>query len=101
MSPKEAFFLISKKNNIKNNKNLEKIIAQDAYYSFWYAKNILKTVFPAGEKTILTNSELSYHYADDIIKNIWPVAEDIISENIFFSCFNCLSCKINEAKRSF
>ena len=47
----------------------EPIIAKSPYYSYEYARNILKGPFPLGEKAIAKIAEYAYSYSEFILKN--------------------------------
>lgn len=60
----------------------EKVIAEDAHYSFNYAKNTLRrNRFPKGEPTVIADPDTAVDYAMHIIDGAWPEAEDSISKN--------------------
>jgi hypothetical protein len=47
---------------------LESIIANDPYYSYLYARDVIKGRWEGGEKSIATDSECCYRYAIDALK---------------------------------
>ena len=55
-------------NNPEELKKREGAIAKSAKYSYYYALNVLKTRFEAGEKAIATDVYYSYYYALKILK---------------------------------
>jgi hypothetical protein len=62
----------------KVSSELEDIIAQDHFYSYLYAHNVLKGPFVKGEDTIATNGYSSYHYAKFALKNRFKKGEPTI-----------------------
>jgi len=50
----------------------EPAISKDALYSFYYARNIIKGKFILGEPAISKDSEYSYLYAEDVIRGRLP-----------------------------
>ena len=63
----------------------ENLISQNAYYSYDYAKNVIKGRFELGEKAISQDAEFSYLYARDVIKGRFELGEKAISQN---SCYS-------------
>ena len=59
----------------------EPAIAQDAYYSYRYAFDVIKGRFIAGEPTISQHAEWAYNYAREIIKDRWVEAEPAIIQS--------------------
>jgi lambda repressor-like predicted transcriptional regulator len=60
---------------------LEDIIAQDTFYSYHYAHNVLKGPFPKGEDTIAKNVYYSYHYAHYVLEDPFPKGENAIARD--------------------
>jgi hypothetical protein len=56
----------------------EKIISTDLKYSYWYAKDVLKGRFEEGEKIITTDPYSSYYYAKEIIKSPFHLGHPVI-----------------------
>ena len=73
------------KNNPKELKKREGAIAQSAEYSYWYAADVLKERFEAGEEIIATNAQYSYWYALDVLKNRFEAGEEIIATDAWCS----------------
>ena len=69
------------KDNKGELKKREKYIAADAEYSYYYAKNVLKGAFPAGEAAISKSAEYSYMYAKYALKGPFPEGEAAIATN--------------------
>jgi len=61
----------------------EDIIAQDARFSYNYAKNILKGPFLKGENILSNDSNYAYLYARDVIRGPWSKGEDIIASDFW------------------
>jgi hypothetical protein len=61
----------------------EKLISQDAEYSFAYAKIVIKERFELGENAISQNAYWSYWYALDVIKGKLP--EDMHNKMIMLA----------------
>lgn len=57
----------------------EKIIATDPFYSYMYAKHILKSPFRLGEKAISCNCPYAYLYAKDVLKGRFLEGEKAIA----------------------
>jgi len=51
---------------------LEPFILKDAYWSYWYAKDVIKGRFISGEAVISKNARYSYWYALYVIKGRLP-----------------------------
>ena len=79
MTPKDAYEKCRKKD--KRILELEKIISTDSYYSYRYARDIIKEPFELGEDVISKDPQLSHCYARDIIGGPWKRGEDIISKD--------------------
>ena len=93
----QAYDILSGDPNHKDRESLEQIISQHTYYSFYYARQVLKARFhlgeaaisadawcssfyaidviggrfELGEAAIIKDSELSYLYAKDVLRCIW------------------------------
>ena len=65
---------------------LENIIAEDIYYSYYYAKDIIKDRFKKGENTIAQSPQYSYWYADEIIHGRFERGENKIAQDPYYSC---------------
>ena len=81
--PKWAFEYASEHGR---DKELEPTIAKDTYYSYYYAKEILKGRFELGEPAIAKNSFYSYSYAG-ILNGPFPLGEPVISKNETYSYY--------------
>jgi len=81
MTPEEAYDLG------KRIPELEPVISQDTFSSYWYALNVIKGKWKKGEPAISKNAQCSYYYARHIIKGRWELAEPTISKNAFYSCW--------------
>jgi hypothetical protein len=66
-------------NNCRVNLDNEKLIAIDGYYSYYYARDVLKCRFELGEKIITTDAYFSYCYARDVLKCRFELGEKIIT----------------------
>jgi hypothetical protein len=64
--------------NNKRELDLESIIASDAEYGYYYAKNIIGSRFIEAEKTIAQNAEWAYRYANDIIEGPFNLTHEFI-----------------------
>jgi len=64
---------------------LETLISQDARYSYWHAKHVIKGEFILAEPTISKDAYCSYRYARDIIKGRWELGEAAISQDSYIS----------------
>ena len=73
------------KYNIKNNPELEKIIATNAEYSYRYAHYVLKDRFKLGEPIIATDPWYSYEYALEVLHGRFYMGEKIIATSPEFS----------------
>lgn len=56
----------------------ERVILENPYQSYDYAKQIIKGRWPEAEQIIATSAEAAYYYAKDIIKERWPKGEAAI-----------------------
>jgi hypothetical protein len=63
---------------IEGGPDLEGIISIDPYYSYVYARDIIKGPFKKGEKVISTDIHHSYHYAVNVIKTAFPLCHQDI-----------------------
>ena len=59
---------------------LEYLVLQDAYYAFYYAKNVIKERWCKAEPIIMQDAYLAYKYACDVIKGRWSEAEPTIMQ---------------------
>jgi len=59
---------------------LEEILATDPFFSFLYAKNILRGRFEQGEATIAGHSSWAYQYCHCVIKGRWPQIEATLAK---------------------
>lgn len=66
-------------------KKREPAIAKDAYYSYIYARDVLKRRFPAGEPTIAKDSGFAYTYALFVVGGPWPEGEEAIAKDQGYS----------------
>ena len=57
---------------------LEKIIATNAQYSYWYASDIIKERWEEGEKIIAKDIYYSFFYAQHVIKGPFHLCHPII-----------------------
>ena len=64
--------------NNKREISLESIIASNAEYGYYYAKNIIGNRFIEAEKTIAQNAEWAYRYANDIIGGPFDLTHQFI-----------------------
>jgi len=70
MTPKEAY---EKSITLgKRIPKLEGIVLKDAYWSYWYAINVIKVRFILAEPAISKDACCSYCYARDVIKGRLP-----------------------------
>jgi hypothetical protein len=71
MTPREVYLICLGRK--KRSPDLEGIISIDPYYSYVYARDIIKGPFKKGEKVISTDIHHSYHYAVNVIKTAFPL----------------------------
>jgi hypothetical protein len=76
MTPEEAYEICYEEN--KRIPELENIIASSSYYSYKYARDVLKNRFKEGEKEISTAGNWSFGYAKNIIKAPFPLGHPAI-----------------------
>jgi len=88
MTPKEAYYKAKKSG--KRIPKLEPTISQDAYYSYCYAKILIKGRFILAEPTISKSAGYSYYYARNVIKGRFILGEPAISKNAYSSCLYAL-----------
>jgi hypothetical protein len=98
MTPKEACLKCSNEN--RRIPELEKLIATDPFYSYRYARNVIKGRFLQGEKVISTYPDYSYYYAVFVLKESFSLCHPIIfnSEyrNKYFSFLKSNNYDLNE-----
>lgn len=83
---------ISGKLNIRS-KLIEKAFSKDAYYSYRYSQDVLKSRFKLGEKIIAQSSQYSYLYAKIILKSRFKLGEKaIINDTTWNSIPNSSPC---------
>ena len=63
----------------------EQKIITDVVDTYYYAWNIIKGRFPAGEEIISNNAEYAYKYAANVIKGEFLAGEPAIAKSAFFS----------------
>lgn len=63
----------------------EPIIATSLYYSYHYAKDVIKGRFELGEPIILQNVDVTFRYAKYVINGRWEEGEPIIATSAEFS----------------
>jgi len=70
MTPEQAYY---KAENLgKRIPKLEPIICKEAFYSYYYAKDVIKGRFILGEPAISKDAYWSYCYAKNVIKGRLP-----------------------------
>ena len=69
------------RNNKEELKKREKYIAADAEYAFYYARDVLKGPFPAGEVAIARDAEYAKDYAEYVLKGPFPAGEAAIAKD--------------------
>jgi hypothetical protein len=77
MTPQEAYYRC--KNENCRIPELESIISINSYYSYLYARDVIKGRFIEGEKLIARDLYYSYCYAVQIIKGRWEECEKTIA----------------------
>ena len=75
------------KDNPEELKKRERAISMSAKYSYFYALNVLKTRFEAGEKSIATDAWCSYRYASDVLNGRFEAGEETIATDAWSSYF--------------
>ena len=61
-------------------KYLEDAIAKDAWYAYFYARDVLKGPFPLGEEAISKDPDYAHYYARHVLKSPFPAGEETIAE---------------------
>jgi len=79
-----AITVYVKKHKKRHRESLEQIISKDAYYSYFYARNVIKGRWKLGEAAISEDAIHSYFYARDIIKRRFVLGEAAISESPWY-----------------
>lgn len=79
MTSEEAYNECLKQN--KNIPELESFIINEAKWSFFYARDIIKKRWEKGENVISQNTEYSYRYSLEIVKKQWLKGEESINKN--------------------
>jgi len=64
---------------------LELVISKDAYWSYRYARDVIKGKWKLGEPVISQDAFRSYCYATDVIKGRFILGESAISKNDEYS----------------
>jgi len=64
---------------------LEPIIIKNVFYSYLYAKDVIKGKWELGEPTISKDARYSFLYALDVIKGRWEKGEPVISKDACYS----------------
>jgi len=85
MTPKEAYYKAKKLG--KRMPYLEPLISKDSYWSYCYAKNVIKGRFSLAELHISKNAYSSYLYAYYVIKGKWILAEPAIGKDTYSSYY--------------
>ena len=85
LTPQEAYTWLAQITPGCRNDDLEKIIATNAYWSYAYARDIIKGRWELAEPIIATSAYYAYTYARDVIKGRWELAEPKIFASIFAS----------------
>jgi len=68
-------------------KGFETEISKDDWYSYYYAKDVLKGRFEMGEDAISKDARYSYLYAIDVFKGRFKTGEKAISKSASYSCY--------------
>lgn len=63
------------------NKDAEKLIAKNSYYSFVYAKDIIKGQWKEGEEAMARYSVEAFNYADRVLNAPFPKGEPAIAKS--------------------
>jgi len=69
----------------KNKLNEEKEALKSPHYSYYYARNVLKSRFEKGEDIISKSPHYSYCYARNVLKGRFEKGENAISKDDFYS----------------
>jgi len=77
----QAYEILSGDPNHKDRESLEHTIGSDAFWSYKYARNVIKGRWVLGEAAISQEARSSYFYARDVIDGRWELGEAAISEN--------------------
>jgi hypothetical protein len=62
----------------------EAVIAKDAKWSYWYAREIIKGRFPEGEAAIAKHAGASFEYAY-YLKKRFPMGESEIAKDAYYA----------------
>ena len=71
----EAYEILSGDFNHEDRESLEWIISQDTFFSFYYAKHVIKSRFELGEAAISEHAWCSSFYARDVIGGRFELGE--------------------------
>jgi len=89
MTPKEAYYKaresVKRIPEFELELELEPLISKDAYWSYLYARNIIKGRWELAEPFILKDAYYSYLYALNVIKGRWELGEPTISKDAKYS----------------
>ena len=65
----------------------EKAISVEAYYAFYYAQDVLKRPFPAGEAVIARDAYYAFYYAKNVLKGPFPLGEPAIAKDSWYASY--------------
>ena len=82
----------------------EAVIASDAYYAYYYARDVLKGPFSLGEATIAKSAKYAFYYAQDVLKRPFPAGEAAITESApyaYLYAAHVLKCSATDINAAF
>jgi hypothetical protein len=84
-TPEESYEFVKENPKSDLREFHEVVISKDAYLSYLYAENLVKSPWEPGEDAISKDAECSHYYARDVIKGRWEKGEDAMSKEAEFS----------------
>jgi len=92
MTPKQAYYKATRdlgeripELELELELKLKLVINEDAKYSYYYARDIIKGRWEKGELDISKDAYYSYCYAIEVIKGRWELGEAAISKDARYS----------------
>jgi hypothetical protein len=103
MIPEEAYYKC--KNENRRVPKLENVIATDPYYSYLYARDVIKGRSEEFEKSIAIDPKYSYWYALDIIKSPFELCHHIIFNSeykeLYINFLKSINYDLNEIEEQY
>ena len=85
MTPRKAYY--QSESQGYGTTEQEAIIATNSWYSYCYARDVIKGRWEPGEAIIATNAYYSHCYATNVIKGRFPLGEPVISKSGYWKYY--------------